>query len=338
METTRTFRMGFSAVPPKPDLAVALRAIDLWATRADAAVMSFEPPWSKLLSGMTAESDVLNDKLPLANRFRASGLDLVVMVDPENGVARDRESNELAAAGRSIREPAIQAIYRRYVVLLDSILRPSVLGLALETNLVRLAAPAGVYAATVKMTNDAAAELRARGTTAKIAVSVQVDLAWGRIGGSGVGAYAGAGADARDFPFVDVVGLSSYPYLARFNSPDDIPADYYARLATEMGKPVFVSEGGWSSAAVVLPGINVRSSPAIQARNILRQAELLNAAHAFAFLQLEFADLDISSFPPPVDPGILPFTTIGVVDSELRPKPALASWDSVFARRYVPQR
>ena len=327
--------MGFSAVPPKPDLAIALRTIDMWTTRADAGIISFELPWAKLLSGTTPEFDVLNDKLPLANRFRASGLDLVVMVDVENGVARDRESAELVAAGRSITEPAIQAIYRRYVVLVDSLLKPSVLGLALETNLVRLAAPATVYAAAVKMTNDAAAELRARGTTAKLTVSVQVDVAWGRLGSSSP-AYVGVAADMRDFPFVDVVGLSSYPYLARFNDPAEIPTEYYARIATETGKRVFVSEGGWSSSSLSLPGISTVSSPVTQARNIARQAVLLNAAHAFAFLQLEFADLDISVFPPPVDPGILPFLTIGIVDSELRAKPALTSWDSVFARHYVP--
>jgi hypothetical protein len=327
--------MGFSAAPPKPDLAIALRTIDMWTTRADAGIISFELPWAKLLSGTTPEFDVINDKLPLANRFRASGLDLVVMVDVENGVARERESAELVAAGRSIIEPAIQAIYRRYVVLVDSLLKPSVLGLALETNLVRLVAPRGVYAAAVKMTNDAAGELRARGTSARLTVSVQVDVAWGRLG-SNSGAYASVAADMRDFPFVDVVGLSSYPYLARFNDPGEIPADYYSRIATETGKRVFVSEGGWSSSSLSLPGISTMSSRATQARNIARQAVLLNAAHAFAFLQLEFADLYISTFPPPVDPGILPFTTIGIVDSELRAKPALASWDSVFARRYAP--
>jgi len=34
----RTFLMGFSAIPPKPDLGVALAALDLWTRRADAAV------------------------------------------------------------------------------------------------------------------------------------------------------------------------------------------------------------------------------------------------------------------------------------------------------------
>jgi hypothetical protein len=48
--------------------------------------------------------------------------------------------------------------------------------------------------------------------------------------------------------------------------------------------------------------------------------------------QLSFTDLDLGSFPKPL-PAILPlFAALGLVDSDLRPKPALATWDAVFAR------
>jgi hypothetical protein len=66
---------------------------------------------------------------------------------------------------------------------------------------------------------------------------------------------------------------------------------------------------------------------------IRRQAELLDAAHATALFQLTFTDLDLASIAQP--PGsILPlFSTLGMVDTQLRAKPALAVWDSIFARR-----
>jgi hypothetical protein len=49
--------------------------------------------------------------------------------------------------------------------------------------------------------------------------------------------------------------------------------------------------------------------------------------------QLTFTDLDVTSIPQP--PGsILPlFAALGMVDTQLRPKPALAVWDSLYARR-----
>jgi hypothetical protein len=90
-----------------------------------------------------------------------------------------------------------------------------------------------------------------------------------------------------------------------------------------------VVEGGWTSTAIGA----LLSSPDMQARYIRRQAELLDAASAAAVFQLTFTDLDLGTIPQP--PGsILPvFATLGMVDTQLRPKPALAVWDSVFARR-----
>lgn len=98
--------------------------------------------------------------------------------------------------------------------------------------------------------------------------------------------YSGIDRDIRDFPFITVLGLSSYPYLGGFSEPEQIPIEYYSRIGD-----------------------------------------------AVAAFQLPFADLDLASFPQPL-PKILPlFVTLGLVDSNLRSKPALATWDTIFARR-----
>jgi hypothetical protein len=90
-----------------------------------------------------------------------------------------------------------------------------------------------------------------------------------------------------------------------------------------------VVEGGWPSASV--RGV-FSSSPDMQSRYIARQSELLDATKAVAVFQLSFTDLDLGSFPKP-QPAILPlFATLGLVDSDLRPKPALAVWDKVYSR------
>jgi hypothetical protein len=75
------------------------------------------------------------------------------------------------------------------------------------------------------------------------------------------------------------------------------------------------------------------SSPEIQSKYIMRQSQLLEEAKAIGVFQLSFTDLDLGSFPKPI-PAILPlFATLGLVDAELKRKPALATWDKVFARR-----
>jgi hypothetical protein len=320
----RAFRMGFSGIPPRADFNQAIAAIDMWSLRADAAIMSFELPWDSLLAGVPAETLVLRDQLGLANYYRAKGHELWVYLDPANGLNRAGESNALVNAGRSITESPIQQTFRRYAVVVDSIVRPQHLGLALETNLIRGIAPASLYAAVRQVANAAAADVRAIDPIVKLSVSAQVDWAWGRLGGGNV--YQGIEQDFIDFPFIDELGLSSYPYFG-FDLPEDIPADYYSRLLSGRTIPVMVTEGGWSSATLG----SMASSEDEQRRYIVRQRELLDEAGATAVFQLTFTDLDVDSTS-----NVWLFARLGLVDVDLNAKASLAPWDAIFTRSYRP--
>jgi hypothetical protein len=324
----RTYRMGFSGIPPKADLAVAVAAIDMWSLRADAAIMSFELPWDSLLAGVPAETLVVRDQVGLANYYRAKGHELWIYLDPGNGLNRGGESEALVRAGCSITESPIQQMFRRYAVVIDSIIRPEHLGVALETNLIRGLSPPPLYDAIRQVANDAAADVRAIDAVVKLSVSVQVDWAWGRLGGGNV--YAGVDQDFADFPFIEELGLSSYPYFG-FQVPEDIPLDYYARLVEGRAIPTMVTEGGWSSATID----TFLSSEAEQTRYIARQTALLNEVGATAVFQLTFTDLDLASIPSP-PAGLELFASLGLVDIDLNPKPALAEWDGEFGRAYRP--
>lgn len=326
---TRSYRMGFSGIPPTNDFSVAIAAIDMWSTRADAAMMSFELPWDSLLAGVPPETLVVRDQAGLANYYRAvKGHKIWIYLDPANGLNRAGESTALVNAGRSITEPAIQHLFRRYAVAIDSIVRPEHLGVALETNLIRGVAPAPLYAAIKQVANDAAADVRAIDANVKLSVSVQVDWAWGRLGGN---VYEGVAQDFVDFPFIDEMGLSSYPYLAGFAEPEDIPLNYYSRLLEGRSMPSMVTEGGWSSATID----TLVSSEAEEKRYITRQAKLLDEVHAIAVFQLTFTDLDLSGFPGAPGSLVL-FAHLGLVDTTLVPKQALAAWDALFSHAYEP--
>ena len=119
---------------------------------------------------------------------------------------------------------------------------------------------------------------------------------------------------------------------AGFALPEDLPIDYYARIVQGTTLPVLVVEGGWPSIRV---GSTV-STPAVQARYIARQVQLLGQTSARALFQLTFYDLDLTGLTLP--PGsVLPlFTHLGLADSAMNAKPALSAWDSVFARPYRP--
>ena len=325
--TPRTFRMGFSSVPPDSTLQSAVASLESWTARADAAIMHLSVPYKALLTGTTATTYVQTADLPLANYYRSKGLLIVITVDVTNGLDRSAEDADLVAMGRSITDPAVQQLYRQYVQQLVSAIHPEYLGLAAETNLIRGAAPPNVYGAVVQMANAAAADVRATsGAQPKLYVSLQADEGWGRLLHNNI--YQGVETDFHDFPFMEAIALSSYPYFV-FAQPEDVPLDYYTRLANGRALPVLVVEGGWTSGAVG----NVQSDAAKQARYLRRQEQLLDAAKAVVVFQLTYADLDLTQFPPQPPGSILPlFAQLGIVDSRLQPKTASATYDSIFAR------
>jgi hypothetical protein len=321
---TRGYRMGFSPLPPKNDQIIVFQSLELWSRRADAGIMHVALPWAAMLAGSTAAAEVTKDPLQVANYSRGKGLQVVVTLDPTDGLNRSAEAPELVAAHRSLSEPAIQQLYRQYALAIANLIHPDYLGLAAETNLIRAVAPAPLYAALVTAANDAAVDLRAAGSTTRLFVSVQVETAWGLL--PQAPGYVGVTRDLDDFPFRQALGLSSYPYSA-WPDPDQVPLDYYSRVPGASGLPVLVVEGGWTSASVS----TVVSTPEKQARYLRRQAALLSQANALYLFQLTLTDLDLSSFPPPLPANLSFFAWLGMVGSDLSPKPALAVWDSLFA-------
>jgi len=320
----RAWRMGFAASAPRPTLDEIIQSLNMYLGHADAAIISTEVPWDSLLAGKDPVALVNNQYTYLVSIYRGKNMQLWVYIDPENGLNRQTDSDPLKAKGLSIAQPDIQRLYRRFVVVMDSLLHPDHLGLALETNLIRFGAPDSIYQGVRKAVNAAAADVRTIDPAIRLSISVQADVAWGKLVGSS--SYIGIDTDFKDFPFIQELGISSYPYMC-YQNPGDLPLEYYSRLAQGHNLPVFVSEGGWTSAD--LPAWSIHSSPAQQQAYIRRQAQLLTQAKAIALFQLTFTDLSISAWPAGVSTELAPFAYLGMVDSNFNPKPALAAWDSI---------
>ena len=321
----RAYRMGFQSSAPRPDITLYLQSLSVWTARSDAAIISVQVPWDSLLAGEDPIAYAAYDYQTLVTYCRSKQFALWVYIDPENGLDRSVDADDLAAHGLSIAQPPVQQRYQRFVVVMDSILHPDHLGLALETNLIRFIAPDSIYQGVKNAAAGAAAAVRVFDPTVALSVSVQVEVAWGKLGNTG---YTGIAQDLRDFPFMQEVGLSSYPYIV-YNTPADLPDDYYSRLTT---LPLFVSEGGWTSAPVTANNQTIQGTPAIQAAYITRQGQLLSSAHGIGWFQLTFTDLSLGAWPPADQAGLEPFAYLGLVDTTLTPKPALQAWDTLFAQ------
>ena len=322
---SRSYMMGFQSSAPRPVLEEALRSLHLWELRADAAIISTEVPWNELLSGMSAVDYVAQNYKGLVDYYRTRNFKLWVYIDPANGLDRAADAVALKAVHKSIAQSTQQAIYHRFVFVMDSMLKPEHLGLALETNLIRGVAPDSIYQGVRKAATDAATEVRAYDKAVKLSVSVQVDYAWGKLDNSD---YKSVDKDFLDFPFIEELGLSSYPYFA-FNDPKDIPLNYYSRLIEQRKVPVFVSEGGWSTAS----SISIACSAEKQRAYMFRHDQLLAQVKSIALFQLTFTDFDMSGWPASTPTNFSLFTSIGLVDTAFTPKPALQAWDSLFQRK-----
>lgn len=326
----RTYRMGMQHSAPRiDDHELAIQTLMLWTPRADAAIISTEVPWEELLGGMKPRDFALANYKDLVDYYRANNFELWIYIDPQNGLDRASDALELQTVDKSIADEDVQLLYRRFVVVMDSLFHPEHFGLALETNLIRDAAPASVYNGVKQAVKDAADDLRALDTSAKLSVSIQVDHAWGKLAG---GSYTGVDQDFTDFPFIEELGLSSYPYFG-FDAPEEIPVNYYSRLVEGKNLPVFIAEGGWTSQSVTTADRTLVSSPELQEKYFRHHARLLDRVKAIALFQLTFTDIDLESLPDGVPENIGYFAFLGLVDEELEPKPALQAWDDLFDLR-----
>jgi hypothetical protein len=329
---TRTYRMGFQNSAPRFDsFDMAIKALNMWTPRADAAMITTEVPWEELLNGDDEVTYVVDNYKGLVEFYRQKNLQLWVYVDPANGLNRGSDAGELVEAGRSMTEVEIQNIYRRFVVVMDSVLKPEHLGLVLETNLIRAASPTALYNGIKQAANLAAQDVSNRNSNAKLSVSLQAEQAWGRFTNTG---YQGVAQDFIDFPFVEEVGISSYPYFG-FDHPDELPTDYYSKMVQGKNFPVFVTEGGWTSESVTTPDRTFASSKEHQRRYIEKQGELLDAVKAKAVFQLSFTDIDVDALPPGLPENLPYFAYTGVVDKNFERKPAYDAWDALFDRELV---
>jgi hypothetical protein len=324
--SNRTYRMGFQNSAPRIDFNQAMQSLHLWEIRADAAIISTDVPWDTLLNGMTAVDYVNQNYKGLVDYYRTKSFKVWVYIDPANGLNRGSDATALVARKKSIAQQDMQNIYKRFVFVMDSILKPEHLGLALETNAIRGISVDSIYQGVKKAANDASVDIRNFDKNVKLSVSVQVDYAWGKLDNT---SYKSVDNDFTDFPFIDELGLSSYPYFA-FDKPQDIPLNYYSILLTKKSLPVFISEGGWTSATV---GTTTGTTQK-QSDYMIRHAQLLDQVNAIALFQLTFTDLDLSAWPANTPPNLSLFAALGLVDINFNSKPALASWDTIFKRKY----
>ena len=251
--------------------------------------------------------------------------DDVWLVDPLDGLDRTREPPELREAGRSLMEPEIRAMHAAWVERVAERTRPEWFGLASEVNTLAARGDLELWVTVRDLVNELAPVVRSASPASRVFVSFQVDDAWNRFGlPTRVDHFALA--DSFD---VDLLGLSTYPVFV-FDAPAEIPDEYFSRFRESTDLPLALVEGGWASEDSDV----FEADPEEQVAFFRRMEELLDGVDAELWAFLLYADLDVPSLGLPAEraEALARFSRMGVVDTQLEPKPAHAAWVEIFER------
>ena len=238
----RTYAVGWGLTPPKPTEESIIATARAMAEVAEYAIVQQPVPWTRLLAGEPLD-DLVTETKGLADFLQALGLEIVFLVDPLDGLDRTSEPPELTEAGRSILEPDIRAIHEAYTLKIAREIQPEYFGLASEINTLGAHGNPVLYAELVDLINTLAPQIRTIVPSGQVFVSFQVDDAWNLF------PFPEPQIDQfeliDDFD-IDALGLSSYPVFV-WESPADIPDNYFSRFREATDLPLIMVEGGWSS-------------------------------------------------------------------------------------------
>ena len=167
---------------------------------------------------------------------------------------------------------------------------------------------------------------------------VMVSIAFKSPGSAEMATIAAGFERIRDY--VDIVGVSTYPYVffdhADKGNPDNLPSNWLDQVTTlAQGKPVAITETGWAAEDLVIPtfGVDVPSSEAFQqayASRLLSEADALNAEFVIWWTVVDFDALWNGVLLQ--DPVASIWRDIGLYDEGLQARPALSEWQSWLAR------
>ena len=327
-----TTAFGFFPTPPEPDPRSTTKTIKAMKDHADVLLFQEPVPWTDFVDGADVESSSITRIADLTDYIQFYGMQPIMVVDPLNGLNR-REfqgiPEEWEAADFST--PEVRKAYQNFAVRLAREFQPRYLGLASEINTYLDAYPEDgeqflslyqeTYAAVKEVSPD---------------TQVFVTFQWddlNRLDGDGERFDIKWDQVEAFEPRLDIWAISSYPHFF-FDSPSDVPEDYYTPLLKRTEKPLAVAEGGWTSQeAGGRPG-----TPDGQVEHLHRIDRQLGDRLVF-WINLLYADLDWPAYSAifaeqgmEEDMNSLSnFIYLGLVETDGTPKPALKAWDELRA-------
>ena len=146
----------------------------------------------------------------------------------------------------------------------------------------------------------------------------------------------------RLLDFVDIVGVSVYPYAFythedRGNS-DNLPSNWLSQIASfSGGKPTAITETGWIAEDLTIAAYNfdIESTEVYQAEYVLRLLESAQSLSMVFVVWFTYADFDtLWTDTLAQDPLAAIWRDTGLLDGDLEPRAGLVVWQESCATDY----
>jgi len=341
---SRPFHMGFTRWPPVATLEGIARMDAFLAAHGDLTALHFDGgvPWPEALADSPFSEGLMNnwkstrDAIPANHTLLVSITPLDMTRSKLASYWGDSDNLPLPKPWDTypLDHPDVKTAYLNYARQVIKYFQPDYFAIGIEVNVTQVNAPE-TWSAYKKLHEFIYESLKADYPDLPVFATFTVSHM--------------SGLDGSDkttqkteiellLPYLDLLGLSAYPYGWMYESgkADPIPEDFFAP-ALSFGKPLAVTESGAPSYSFSAYGKDYEFSEEYQARWVdflLRQAD----EHQFKFV-VSFTGIDFDKLIADMPADVRELATIwvytGLQRSDGCDKQALAHWDAYLKLQYV---
>lgn len=326
----RTLRLGFSSLPPERTSDSYIRAFATAAQYADVVLVQRTPPWEDFMpGGQVSKQTADSTRLETALLEQYGDLQLFYAIDPTDGIVQRSRAANLPpnidpAAGFT--DKRVRDAFIAYATYVARNYQPDYMALGVEVNMTFERAPEQ-FEAFLSLYVEAYDVVKGNSPKTKVFPTFQLEDLEGAFG---VVHPPRWDLFERFRGRMDVLAISTYPFLGEAKSAADVRPDYYSQLKARWDGEIIISETGYASAPVegrVTVGTETDQQAYVE--------RLLNEANQLGFsMVVWFAALD----PAFASSGATSvFRDIGLRKSDGSNKLAWTTWEEWSRRPLAPK-
>ena len=245
----RTLQLGFGALPAEETNESYVNTFANAAQYAELVMITRAPPWADFLpgAGISDETRELTQlETALIDQY---GLELVFAIDPTDGAVQRSRIAELPEGydpRRGFLDEDVRAALIEYAAYVARNYDPAYLAVGVEINMLRDRAPEQ-FAAFLLAYDAIYTTVKETSPETKVFPTFQLEDLEGTLDRAHPPQWEALEAFRGR---MDVLAISTYPYLAGFRSTADIRGDYYTQLLDHFDGEILIAEAGYASKPV----------------------------------------------------------------------------------------